>query len=95
MCYILEEDLTLPRDTSIGARNLLVVREALRGKRLELINDFDNHAKFGVCQVGTSAAWAKSGELTSESEDYALFGAPGCFTWRGNILGQRTGTTGS
>ena len=36
------------------------------------------------CQAGNEAA-----------EDLALFGAPGCFTWRGNVLGQRTGTTGS
>ena len=98
MCYILQSDLTMPKDTSIGAKNVLVVREALRGKKLELINDFDNHAKFGVCQVGTSSAWVKpSPGVNSESstEDYALFGAPGCLTWRGNVLGQRTGTTGS
>jgi len=101
MCYILNPDLRLPRDTNIGAKNVLVVREALRGKKLQHINDFDNHAKFGVCQVGTSSGWVKSGPSVSESgsesksEDYALFGAPGCFTWRGNVLGQRTGTTGS
>ena len=95
MCYILQPDLTLPRDTSIGAKNVLVVREALRGKRLEHINDFDNHAKFGVCQVGTSAGWIKNQVAGGQEEDYALFGAPGCFTWRGNVLGQRTGTTGS
>ena len=94
MCYILEHDLSLPRDTNIGAKNLLVVREALRGKRLQLINDFDNHAKFGVCQVGTACAWARNFE-SSQKESYALFGAPGCFTWRGNLLGQKAGTTGS
>ena len=88
MCYILQPDLTLPGDTSIGAKNILMVREALRGKKLEPVNDFDNHARFGVCQVGTAAAWVKSEHLvnnynnTSSSSNngkasdqgYALFG---------------------
>ena len=51
MCYILQSDLSLPPDTNIGANNVLVVREALRGKRLTVIPDFDNHARYGVCQV--------------------------------------------
>ena len=89
MCYILESDLSLPPDTNVGANNVLAVREALHGKRLSVIADFDNHAKYGVCQVGTSVAWTKS---TNTSENYALFGAPGCFTWRGNVFGQRTGS---
>ena len=89
MCYILESDLSLPADTNIGANNVLAVREALHGKRLSVKTDFDNHAKYGVCQVGTSVAWTKP---TNTSENYALFGAPGCFTWRGNVFGQRTGS---
>lgn len=88
MCYILERDLTLPRSNNIGATSILVIKEALRGKKLDLIDDFDNHAKFGVCQVGTSVSWVKD---SSFSKNYALFGAPGCFTWRGNVFGQRTG----
>jgi len=89
MCYILESDLSLPPDTNIGANNVLAVRDALHGKRLSVIPDFDNHAKYGVCQVGTSVAWTQP---TNSSQDYALFGAPGCFTWRGNVFGQRTGS---
>jgi hypothetical protein len=67
MCYILQADLTLPADTSIGAKNILVVREALRGKKLEPVNDFDNHARFGVCQVGTASAWVKSDNLVNSN----------------------------
>jgi hypothetical protein len=63
MCYILQPDLSLPADTNIGAKNILVVREALRGKKLDPVNDFDNHARVGVCQVGTAAAWVKSENL--------------------------------
>ena len=42
-------------------------------------------------QVGTSVAWAKGHEGNSSYSDYALFGAPGCFTWRGNLYGRQTG----
>jgi hypothetical protein len=62
----------------------------MRGKRMELTNDFDNHAVYGACQVGTSVSWVHQDDETDE--DYALFGAPGCFTWRGNVLAQKTGT---
>ena len=55
-----------------------------------MIQDFDNHNRYGVCQVGTSVAWTKPTNTTSP--DYALFGAPGCFNWRGNLLGQKTGS---
>jgi len=90
MCYILQPDLSLPADTNIGAKNILVVREALRGKKLEPVNDFDNHARVGVCQVGTAAAWVKSENLVNHvnnnnvvsgnssskglDQGYALFG---------------------
>ena len=83
MCYILEADLSLPRDTNVGANNVLVVREAMQGKKLSVMHNFEDHNKYGVCQVGTAAHWARN-----SSQDYALFGAPGCFTWRGNLLGQ-------
>ena len=91
LCYILEPDLSLPPNKNIGANNILVVREALRGKKLKVVQDFDNHLRYGVCQVGTSVAWTKPTNTTSP--DYALFGAPGCFNWRGNLLGQRTGSS--
>ena len=42
-------------------------------------------------QVGTSVAWAQGHEGNSSYSDYALFGAPGCFTWRGNLYGRQTG----
>ena len=43
-------------------------------------------------QVGTSVAWAdKEGGSNSSNSDYALFGAPGCFTWRGNLYGRQPG----
>ena len=91
LCYILESDLSLPPNKNIGANNILVVREALRGKKLKVVADFDNHLKYGVCQVGTAVSWTKPTN-TSQDQDYALFGAPGCFNWRGNLLGQRTGS---
>jgi len=89
MCYILESDLTLPHNVNVGGSNILVVREAVGGKKMTVINDFDDHNKYGVCQVGTSVSWTKN---ISKSEDYALVGAPGCFTWRGNLLRQRAGS---
>ena len=89
MCYILESDLSLPSDTSIGASNILVVREAMQGKKLSVVHNFEDHNKYGVCQVGTAVSWIRN----NRSEDTALFGAPGCFTWRGNILRQRTGSS--
>ena len=92
LCYILEPDLSLPPNKNIGANNILVVREALRGKKLKVIKDFDNHLRYGVCQVGTAVSWTKPTNTSQDHEDYALFGAPGCFNWRGNLLGQRTGS---
>ena len=90
MCYVLEPDLSLPENHNIGALNVLVVREALHGKRMTIDNDFDNHAKYGVCQLGTSVAWSKEFSDKNTTANYALLGAPGCFTWRGNLFGQRT-----
>ena len=40
-------------------------------------------------QVGASATFVDDGR----QDDLALFGAPGCFTWRGNVLGQQVGTS--
>ena len=94
MCYILRPDLSLPRDQSIGFKNIMVVREAVHGKRLtSLKHDFDNHAKWGVCQLGAAATFVDRSDLSESDSDLALFGAPGCFTWRGNIFGKDTGTT--
>ena len=55
-------------------------------------------------QVNTSQAmsnidrWAprwlgrtRRGGSNSSNSDYALFGAPGCFTWRGNLYGRQPG----
>ncbi len=39
---------------------------------------FDDHAEWGVCQVGTSASFVNSEDKMSDGEtDLALFGAPG------------------
>ena len=93
MCYILDPDLSLPANDAIGYKNVMVVRDAVGGKRLEPKGAFDDHAEWGVCQVGTSACFVKSSDKVVEGEtDLALFGAPGCFTWRGNIFGQQVGT---
>ena len=72
----------------------MVVRDAIGGKRLQPIGSaFDDHAQWGVCQVGTAATFVKEEDIEEEADqDLALFGAPGCFTWRGNILGQSVGT---
>ena len=69
----------------------MVVREALHGKKLTPKADFDNHDKHGMCQVGTSVSWAATSSNSSKYENYALFGAPGCYTWRGNLYGKKTG----
>ena len=96
MCYLLKPDLTLPRDQSIGYKNIMVLREALSGKRLTSLKyDFDNHAKWGVCQLGTAATFVDRAEESESDSNLALFGAPGCFTWRGNIVGKNAGTTRS
>ena len=94
MCYILDPDLTLPRNDDLGSKNILVVRDALGGKKLKAKQFFDDHAKWGVCQVGTAAAFVKPEDISPEDgdDDLALFGAPGCFTWRGNLFGQKVGT---
>ena len=93
MCYILEPDLTFPANDVIGYKNVMVVRDAVGGKRLEPKGAFDDHAEWGVCQVGTAAAFVKPQDKVVEDEaDMALFGAPGCFTWRGNVFGQQVGT---
>ena len=94
MCYILEPDLTLPGNRDIGYKNVMAVRDAVGGKQLLPLSSasFDNHAEWGVCQVGTAAAFVKPEDLDAEDGDLALFGAPGCFTWRGNVFGQNVGT---
>ena len=64
MCYILGPDLSLPRDQSIGYKNIMVVREALSGKRLtSLQHDFDKPypAERGEGGVGGGGAPARQG----------------------------------
>ena len=51
MCYILESDLSFPPNDVIGYKNVMVVRDAVGGKRLEPKGAFDDHAEWGVCQV--------------------------------------------
>ncbi|XP_059094879.1 integrin alpha-PS1-like isoform X2 [Tigriopus californicus] len=93
MCYVLDPDLTLPRNDDIGYKNIVNVRDAVGGKHLEPKRDtFDNHAQWGVCQLGTAASFVKDEDLSDNDQDLALFGAPGCFTWRGNVFGQNLGT---
>lgn len=93
LCYILNPDLTLPRNDDLGYKNVMAVRDAIGGKSLEPIGvAFDDHAQWGVCQVGASASFVKRKDLHEDEEDLALFGAPGCFTWRGNVFGQNVGT---
>jgi len=36
-------------------KNIMVVRDAMGGKKLELKEEFDDHAKWGVCQVPFTA----------------------------------------
>ena len=95
LCYILNPDLSLPSDDQIGFKNLMVVRDAIGGKRLQPKGSaFDDHAQWGVCQVGVAAKFVRPEDLGSggASDDLAIFGAPGCFTWRGNLFGQNVGT---
>lgn len=93
LCYILEKDLSLPRNDNVGYKNVMVLRDAVGGKRLEPKGNFDDHAEWGVCQVGASATFVEASDISDESDlDLALFGAPGCFTWRGNVLAQNVGT---
>ena len=92
LCYVLDSDLTLPRRDDIGYKNLMAVRDAVGGKRLEPRGAFDDHAEWGVCQVGAAAAFVRKEDLEEEDGDLALFGAPGCFTWRGNVFGQSVGS---
>ena len=62
---------------------MVVVRDAVGGKQLD--------ARWGMCQLGTSAAFVRE-EDVERGENLALFGAPGCFTWRGNVFVQNVGS---
>ena len=97
LCYVLGPDLALPRNDQIGYKNLMVVRDAVRGKRLEPTRDFEDHSQWGVCQLGVAAHFVdrEDSEDSNGNGDLALFGAPGCFTWRGNVFGQKVGTHSS
>ena len=98
LCYVLGPDLSLPRNDQIGYKNLMVVRDAVRGKRLDPLRDFEDHSQWGVCQLGVAAHFVDredSEDSNGNDGDLALFGAPGCFTWRGNVFGQKVGTHSS
>ncbi|CAB4054864.1 ITGA7 [Lepeophtheirus salmonis] len=91
MCYILDPELTFPQNKMIGSKNVVIVREGIRGPRLEVKGNFDDHSTWGVCQLGTSAGFVgDSGSISEES--LALFGAPGCFAWRGNLFASEVGS---
>ena len=84
LCYILDSSLKVLPSDAMGYKNLMVIRDVVDGKRQEPKGAFDDHAKWGVCQLGASVSFADS--------DTALFGAPGCFAWRGNLFAQQVGT---
>lgn len=90
LCYILDSSLKVPQNDVMGYKNVMVIRDAVGGKRLEPKGNFDDHAEWGVCQVGAAATFVE--DVDGGGEDIALFGAPGCFTWRGNILAQHVGS---
>ncbi len=92
LCYVLGADLRLPRRSDLGYKNLVVAREAVGGKRLEPRGAFNDHARWGACQVGAAADFVRREDLARGDGDLALFGAPGCFTWRGNLLGKSVGS---
>ncbi len=98
LCYVLDPDLSLPRRQDVGYRNLVVARDAIGGKRLEPRGAFDDHAEWGACQVGAAAEFVRrevlgpSAGREQDGGDLAVFGAPGCFTWRGNLLAQSVGS---
>ena len=75
----------------------MVIRDAVEGKRQEPKPGFDDHAKWGVCQLGVSVAFVGKDSVSqnhaSSNDNVALFGAPGCFTWRGNLISQPLGKT--
>lgn len=85
LCYVLDSSLKVIQSTNMGYKSVMVIREAVDGKRQEPKTGFDDHARWGVCQVGASVAFA-------EEENEALYGAPGCFAWRGNLISQTLDT---
>ena len=91
MCYILHSQShpKLPGNDAVGFKNIMVVRDAMGGKRHQTREGFDDHAAWGGCQVGASATFVNE----KNDDDLALFGAPGCFTWRGNVFSQHVGTS--
>ena len=89
LCYVLQSDLDVLRSQDMGYKSVMVIREAVGGKRQEPKPGFDDHAKWGVCQIGVSVAFV---EDQKDQDQVALFGAPGCFAWRGNLISQTLDT---
>ena len=93
LCYILSSDLNVLPSQDMGYKSVMVLREAVKGKRQEPKIGFDDHAKWGVCQVGVSVDFVKAPEEVEDpNEEVALFGAPGCFAWRGNLIARTLDT---
>ena len=95
LCYVLNSDLQVPRSTKMemGYKSVMLIREAVEGRRQDPKAGFDKPDKWGVCQLGVSVAFV--GKDTSRhvgDDNIALFGAPGCFTWRGNLIAKPLGT---
>ncbi len=84
LCYILDADLKVQQSTAMGYKNVMVIRDVVDGKKQKPKEGFDDHAKWGVCQVGASVSFVDDEAF----DDEALFGAPGCFTWRGNLIAR-------
>lgn len=88
LCYLLDANLKVLESDQMGYKSVMVIRDAVDGKSQEpKKGSFDDHAKWGVCQVGASVSFVEE----SLEADTALFGAPGCFAWRGNLLAQQVG----
>ena len=88
LCYLLDANLKVLESDQMGYKSVMVIRDAVDGKSQEpKKGSFDDHAKWGVCQVGASVSFVEE----SLEGDTALFGAPGCFAWRGNLLAQQVG----
>ena len=57
MCYILESDLSFPPNDVIGYKNVMVVRDAVGGKRLE---PKVNKRETSSCDLRSSLTWILS-----------------------------------
>ena len=47
LCYVLDSSLQVLEADSMGYKSVVVIRDALSGKRQEPKHNFDNHMKWG------------------------------------------------